>query len=122
MLKNIKKEKGITMVSLVITIIVLLILAGISINAVIGNNGILNKATSAKSATEKVDEKEQLQIILNDYSANELKINKTLVEYLNDKITKKEIKEVKETTDELIVKVNNYEFKVDTNRYEVIEE
>lgn len=39
-----KEQKGITLVALVITIIVLLILAGVTISLVIGNNGILNQA------------------------------------------------------------------------------
>ena len=41
-----KGKKGITLISLVITIVVLLILAGISINAVVGDNGIIKKAQS----------------------------------------------------------------------------
>ena len=47
-----KKNKGITLVALVVTIVVLLILAGVSINLVLGNNGIIAKAkeTETKSA------------------------------------------------------------------------
>ncbi len=50
-----KKSKinGITLIALVITIIVLLILAGISISMLTGNNGILQKVTDAKEKTEK---------------------------------------------------------------------
>lgn len=47
-MKEKHEQKGITLIALVVTIIVLLILAGISINALAGNNGILNKATEAK--------------------------------------------------------------------------
>lgn len=43
-----KKEKGITLVALVVTIVVLLILAGVSITMVLGNNGIVKKAQDAK--------------------------------------------------------------------------
>ena len=51
-MKNfVKTNKGITLIALVITIIVLLILAGISISMLSGDNGILNKATQAKDAT-----------------------------------------------------------------------
>ena len=50
--KNIvKKQTGITLIALVITIIVLLILAGITIMTLTGNNGILNKAVQTKDAT-----------------------------------------------------------------------
>ena len=43
-----KKEKGITLIALVITIIVLLILAGISIASLIGDNGIFRKSKYSK--------------------------------------------------------------------------
>ena len=43
-----KKQKGITLVSLVITIIVLIILAGISIHALVGQSGIITRAQQAK--------------------------------------------------------------------------
>ena len=43
-----KKNKGITLVALVVTIVVLLILAGVSINLVLGNNGIIAKAKDAQ--------------------------------------------------------------------------
>ena len=43
-----RQEKGITLIALIITIIILLILAGISLHLLIGNNGILNKTQLAK--------------------------------------------------------------------------
>ena len=51
MRKILKRTQGITLIALVITIIVLLILAGISISMLSGDNGILNKAVQAKDAT-----------------------------------------------------------------------
>ena len=44
-----KKEKGITSVVLVVTIVVLLILAGVSISLVLDQNGIINKAKGART-------------------------------------------------------------------------
>ncbi len=49
------KEKGITLIALAITIIVLLILAGVTIAALTGDNGILTKAASAKEKTERAE-------------------------------------------------------------------
>lgn len=46
-----KKEKGVTLVALVITIIILLILAGITIAALSGDNGLFNRAKQAKNNT-----------------------------------------------------------------------
>ena len=57
---TLRRNKGITLIALVVTIIVLLILAGISIAMLTGQNGILNRAAEAKEKTEaaqKVEEK-----------------------------------------------------------------
>ncbi len=53
-----RTNEGITLIALVITIIVLLILAGVSIATLFGDNGILTKATGAKEATEIGQEQE----------------------------------------------------------------
>ncbi len=59
MLKN--KNNGITLIALVVTIIVLLILAGISISMLTGQNGILNRASEAKEKNEDATDLEYLQ-------------------------------------------------------------
>ena len=66
-MKKLKEEfkygkKGITLIALVITIIVLLILAGVSIAMLTGENGVLTKATESKNETEKEQEKETLEL------------------------------------------------------------
>ena len=48
MKKNMTKQRGITLIALVITIIVLLILAGVSIAMLTGQNGILTRGTKCK--------------------------------------------------------------------------
>ena len=57
-----KNNKGITLIALVITIIVLLMLAGVSIAMLTGENGLIAKAISAKTKTEEAeaDEKDKL--------------------------------------------------------------
>ena len=52
MKQKLKREKGITLVALVITIIVLLILAGVTLAMVMGDSGIFGKANSAKEQTQ----------------------------------------------------------------------
>ena len=56
--KENRKNRGITLIALVITIIVLLILAGITIGAITGDNGIIQNALSAKEQTEIANERE----------------------------------------------------------------
>ena len=60
-----KRQKGITLIALVITIIVLLILAGVSISMLTGENGILTQAQNAKKQTEQAKSNESS--ILNSY-------------------------------------------------------
>ena len=55
---NLRKSKGITLIALVITIIVLLILAGVAISMLSGENGILKKASEAKTKTEEAQTNE----------------------------------------------------------------
>ena len=61
-MKNLKSHNGITLIALVITIIVLLILAGISISMLSGDNGILQKATTAKTNTDNAQIQEQINL------------------------------------------------------------
>ena len=82
MLKN--KNKGITLIALVITIIILFILAGISISA-LSNQGLFGKAQEAKNKTAKAQENEMATLdeyagVLNEYTAGKVtdNINKVL--------------------------------------------
>ena len=61
-LKSKKMSAGITLIALVVTIIVLLLLAGISIQMLTGDNGILQIATEAKIVTEKSQIIENAQV------------------------------------------------------------
>ncbi len=69
--KERKNEKGITLIALIITIIVLLILAGVSISMVVGENGILNHATRSSIETEKAKIKESIELeVMGSYDEN----------------------------------------------------
>ena len=57
-----KTNSGVTLIALIITIIVLLILAGITIAMIVGDNGILNQATRASDETEIANEKEKVEL------------------------------------------------------------
>ena len=62
MRNKIDENQGITLIALVVTVIVLLILAGVSISMLTGQNGILNRANEAKSSTEVAQTEETLQV------------------------------------------------------------
>ena len=102
-----RKEQGITLIALVITIVVLLILAGISISMLTGENGIITRASEAKENTRGGEVKERVEMAANenktiDYTGGtETKKNKQdmIDELFQDgKLTSKEVEEL-ETTD-----------------------
>ena len=93
---NLGKSKGITLIALVITIIVLLILAGVAISMLSGENGILRKATEAKTKTEESSLLEQIKIVAMEAMTNAegkmkedvLKSGLTKIGIKEDEITK----------------------------------
>ena len=62
-----KKEQGITLIALVITIIVLLILAGVTIATLTGDNGLLTKAAKAKESVKDGEIGEQIKLACQEY-------------------------------------------------------
>lgn len=76
-------EYAITLIALIVTIIVLLVLAGITINLAVGNQGIFNKAKAGARAYKTEEVKEKLNLYLADYQAEKAQ-NKDLklIDYL----------------------------------------
>lgn len=61
---NLKESKGITLIALIVTIIVLLILAGVSVMTLVGENGILTQAQNAKRANENKSAEEKVKLAI----------------------------------------------------------
>ena len=61
-----KKQEGITLIALVITIIVLLILAGVTIAMLAGDNGILTRATSSRAQSALGDAKDKVSMLITE--------------------------------------------------------
>ena len=72
---QLRESKGITLIALVITIIVLLILAGVTIAALSGDNGILQNAIRAKELTEVKSEEEAIKLIVTAVNSETKKEN-----------------------------------------------
>ena len=115
--KIFKSTKGITLIALVVTIIILLILAGVSIAMLTGNNGVLTQAKSAKENTRvgEVQEKVKLaaQAALTDNLGNGIEKEK-FQEELNNMFTQGEQVglEYDETNKKYTVTVDKYEVEV----------
>ena len=113
-----KKETGITLIALVITIIVLLILAAVSIAMLTGENGLLNKATKAREDTIREEAKEKLKIVLLELQADKA----TNSEYNETTYIDKKIIENNMTVKENIVTVDGFEFTIDRSVPTILEE
>ena len=64
MIMNNKRKSGITLIALIVTIIVLLILAGVSISMIVGENGVVSKAQNAKRKSEETQAKEEIEMAI----------------------------------------------------------
>lgn len=105
-------KKGITLIALVVTVVVLIILAGVSINAVLGDNGIIKKANQAASVTKEAEVKEAInRTILEFYLTDDYE---TLEDFLKAKVTEGKIDSVTKNADgTLTVKKGEYSVTVE---------
>ena len=103
------KSNGITLISLVITIIILLILAGVTLSLTLGDNGIITQAQKAKEAQEIAAIKEDFQLAILDKE----------LEKGGEGLTKEELEEIAGNYGELqedgntIKTEDGYEIKID---------
>ena len=74
-----ENERGITLIALVITIIVLIILASVGIAMLTGENGILNKASTAKEKTLEAEDEEKIKLAILGAIDNDGNFNKDLL-------------------------------------------
>ena len=109
-------NNGITLIALVITIIVLLILAGVTIATLMGDNGILTKANDAKRETEIAEVKERAQLDIASWVADKMQngedatvntpdLVKSILDTANPDVDNRYYKDV---TDEGVVTPNDY--------------
>ena len=105
-------KKGITLIALVVTVVVLIILAGVSINAVIGDDGIIKKAQNSANLTKEAEVKEAInRTILEFYLTDDYE---TLEDFLKAKVTEGKIDSVTKNADgTLTVKKGEYSVTVE---------
>lgn len=86
---NYNNIRGISLISLVITIIVLLILAGVSLSMIMGESGMFNKANNAKILTNRAQAEEDVRLRILDYQIENGGVKPTLKQlaiYLRDRV------------------------------------
>ena len=104
-----RKEKGITLIALIVTIVILIILAGISINLLIGEDGLIGRAKKGSDTYSEQQAKEKLELVLVDMQVDKIdnkEYNQN--EYLTSKIEENEM-----TVNGDIVFVNGWQFEID---------
>ena len=119
MRKTVRKNQGITLIALVITIIVLLILAGVAIAMLSGENGILKKATEAKTRTEESSLYEQIKLAVmeaSDYQTMKIDRNKIASSLGIDK------GEINGDARDVVLKKNGITFNIKNGKVKEVEE
>ena len=86
-----KENKGITLISLVVTIIVLIVLASVSVNIIIGQNGIFTKAQYAAEQSKTAGYAEELMLIVAEVKIDAATgtTNKSFIESIKDELSRK---------------------------------
>ena len=92
-----KQKNGITLITLVVTIVVLSILAGVSINTVVGDDGIIQKAKEQAEATRRASAEEDMNRLVLEYQL--AKSDETLESFLQEKVTEGRIDGVTDNGD-----------------------
>lgn len=103
-----ERDKGITLIALVVTVIVLLILAGVSLSFVAGENGILRRATKTVDINEKMTAQEEVNLLVADLATQyyeEKYVHQREVEEL-DEYLKTALENPKETNGGYVVILN----------------
>ena len=114
-----KEMKGITLIALVITIVVLMILAGVSINTVLGDDGIIQKAKEAAEATKRASAEEEMNRLVLEYQL--ASNDETLESFLQEKVTEGRIDGVTDNGDGTITitkKVDGKDYTITVKRPE----
>ena len=118
-----EREKGITLIALVITIIVLLILAAVSIAMLTGENGILSKASNAKEKHLIAQYEEELNLCIMEMQTDELgtltmsKLIENLPQYIQTEQPGEQYEwKTDQTAEEPTGIYKGYEFYVDKNK------
>ena len=82
---KLKKNRGITLIALVITIIIMVMLAGISISILGGQDGLIEKAKSGANDYKASSDLEKLMLEHNNWIIDSLTNNKTFLQYMEEK-------------------------------------
>ena len=106
-----KRASGITMVALAVTIVVLLILAGVSISTLVGENGVVDNAKKIQNDTYYQIASEEVNQLVLEHKLT--KKDETLEEFLTSKVPSRIDGVTRKNDNTLIVKKNGYEIEVE---------
>ena len=115
---NNDKKDGITLISLVVTIVVLLILAGVSISTLVGENGVVDNAKKIQNDTYYQIASEEVNQLVLEHKLT--KKDETLEEFLASKVPSRIDGVNRKNDNTLIVKKNGYEIEVESENKIII--
>ena len=108
-----KQEEGITLIALVVTIVVLLILAGVSISLVLNNNGVISKAKDAKNSTERGQAQDEVNLAIHYLQIEDA--TSTLTREDRRKILEDELRKISEDSS---VSISGSGYKITHKKYD----
>ena len=123
-MKKLKEElkygkKGITLISLVVTIIVLLILAGVTIATLTGDNGILTRTQQAKNETEQAEDIEKIRLAITEAQIGDTEYQELTTDSLGSILIKDGTKAIvfdsEDGTKHILFLDKKKEYKLDSN-------
>ena len=109
------KERGITLIALIITIIILLILAGVTINVILGENGLFSIAKQAGEDYKQAGAREKLEAVLVELQADKI----TKSEYNEKDYIDNRLKQNNMEVEGNIVTVEGWQFEIDRSIPEI---
>lgn len=117
----IKEKRGITLIALVITIVILIILAGILINITLGDNGLFTRAKEGAEKYKEQQAREKVEVMLAEFAVEKEIEGTNLITFLEEQKTKGAIENYTDNGDNTItVKVDGYDIIIDSTKAKVI--
>lgn len=113
---NLKNQSAITLISLIVTIIIIIILAGISINLILGENGLINRVNSGKELYNESSAKEKLKMDLAYLSIQKETNSEYNEQYLDNYLSQKGY-----VVNGDIVSVDGWQFQIDREQLIILD-
>ena len=113
--KGIKYNKGITLIALVITIVILIIIAAVTINIALGQNGLVNRAKEGQEGYSAAQVEENIKLMLTEWYIDNNQNGITIKDFFENKLNDGTIDDMEETEEGYEITKDGYVITIDNN-------